>query len=200
VPENKADNPHTSNAVAPVAGDQAILSRRYAESLYALADKEGAVDAVLADMRGLRRLWNECAEWRLIAADPRLSRDEIDAVVAAVLKNCAPGKLTANFVSVVGQNRRLACLPAMIDFFFAEAAAKRGEYHADVRTAHALSAAQRDALTASLSAATGGKVNLSIIEDASILGGLTVKVGSKFIDASVKTRLDLLERTLKGAA
>ena len=88
----------------------------------------------------------------------------------------------------------------MVTFFLEEVAARRGEYQADVRTARPLSPAQRDALIAALGAVTGGKINLTVVEDPSILGGLTVKLGSQFIDASVKTKLEHLERSLRGAA
>ena len=109
-------------------------------------------------------------------------------------------KLTSNFLSVVAQNRRLSLLPALIDGFLEEVAIRRGEYKVNVRTAQALSPLQRDNLIASLSKTMGGKIHMNVIEDPSILGGLTVKLGSQFIDASVKTKLEHLERSLRGAA
>ncbi|MGB9153786.1 MAG: ATP synthase F1 subunit delta [Alphaproteobacteria bacterium] len=193
-----------NSTTTPVAGDHAApppaLVRRYVGSLYTLAEQEGSIDAVAADMRGLRRLWNESAEWRFIASDPRIHNESANKAVEQVAKISAVGKLTAQFLSVVALNRRLNLMPALVEGFLEEVATRRGEYHADVRTANALSAAQHEALTASLTAVMGGKVHINMIEDASILGGLTVKLGSQFIDASVKTKLDHLERSLKGAA
>jgi len=88
----------------------------------------------------------------------------------------------------------------MVEKFFEELDIRRGEFVAHVRVARKMPDAQLDALSASLSAAISGKVRLSVMEDPSIIGGMTVRLGSQFIDASVKTRLDRLECTLRGAA
>jgi F-type H+-transporting ATPase subunit delta len=183
-----------------LAGDQALLARRYAGALYELADKEGAVDTVATDLRGLRRLWDESAEWRFVASDPRLAVESVLASVKEVVKSCGFGKLTGNFLGTVAENARLSILPTIIHFFLDTVAAKRGEFNADVRVARPLAAAQREALTHSLTAVMGGKIHLNVSEDPGLLGGMTVKIGSQFIDASVKSKLDHLERTLKGAA
>jgi F-type H+-transporting ATPase subunit delta len=151
-------------------------------------------------MRGLRRLWSESAEWRFIASDPRISNQSACAAAEQVATLSGIGKLAANFLSVVAMNRRLNLLPAIIEGFLNEVATRRGEYHADIRTARSLSPAQHESLIASLTAVMGGKVHINVVEDASLMGGLTVKLGSQLIDASVKTRLDHLERTLKGVA
>ena len=184
----------------PVAGDRATLARRYVGALYNLAEQEGHIDAVATDMRSLKRLWNESAEWRFIAIDPRLDETQVRTATAQVAKLSGLSKLAANFLSLVAQNRRLSLLPALIEGFLEEVAVRRGEQRADVRSAQPLSPAQHEALLASLNEVAGGKVRLTVIEDASIIGGLTVKIGSQFIDASVKTKLDHLERSLKGAA
>jgi F-type H+-transporting ATPase subunit delta len=184
----------------PLAGEEAILARRYVGALYDLAEQEKTVDAVATEIRGLRRLWDESAEWRFVATDPRLDAAQLRKAAEEVVSQTGMGKLTGNFLSVVAQNRRLFLLPAIIEGFLALVATRRGESQADVRTAHALTAAQKEALASSLQQVIGGKVNLTIVEDASLIGGLTVKMGSQFIDASVKTKLDQLERTLKGAA
>ncbi|MDR3424277.1 MAG: ATP synthase F1 subunit delta [Alphaproteobacteria bacterium] len=183
----------------PVAGEHAILARRYAKALFALAEQDKAVDAVAADMLALRHLWDESPEWRLVASDPRFGIEMVGRAVAQVAKITGVNKLTANFLAIVAQNRRLSLLPIMVKDFFEEADARRGLFRAAVRTARSLSEAQMASLSASLSAVVGGKIRLSVVEDASIIGGLTVKLGSQFIDASVKTKLDHLERTLKGA-
>ncbi len=184
----------------PIAGDHATLARRYVGSLYALADQDGLIDAISTDFRALRRLWDECAEWRFVASDPRLSNEAVQQAVNQVAKISGLNALTHNFILVVAQNRRLSLLPSFIEGFLEEVAIRRGEYRVEVRSARALSPAQRETLSASLNAVMGGKINMNLVEDPTILGGLTVKLGSQFIDASIKTKLDHLERTLKGAA
>ncbi len=191
----------TEQTAAPLlAGDDAALVARYVGSLYTLAEQENAVDAVVADIRGLRRLWGESAEWRFIANDPRIPHQSVCDATATVAKSSGFNKLTANFLSVVATNRRLNILPALVEGFLAEVAKRRGEYHADIRAARALTNQQHESLVASLTAVMGGKVHINVIEDPSILGGLTIKLGSQLIDASVKTRLDHLERKLKATA
>ena len=188
------------SAPAPISGNHVALARRYIGSLYALAEKDGVIDAVAEEMRALRRLWNESAEWRFIACDPRLNSVEVREAVAQIVKLSGVSKLTANFLSVVAQHHRLSLLPTLTDGFIEEVATRRGEHFAQVRVSRPLSAVQGAALLASLTSVTGGKTHLTVIEDASLLGGMTVKLGTKFIDASVKTKLNRLERTLKGAA
>ena len=187
------------SAAPPVVGDHAVLATRYVGALYALAEQEDIVDAVATDLRNLRRLWIESAEWRFIATDPRLSTEAVTGATAKVVKLADVTPLTSKLLSTLAQNGRLRVLPHLVDGFLSEVATRRGEHHADIRTAQALTPAQRDSLLASLAAILGGKVNMSIVEDPSILGGLTVKLGSKFIDASVKTKIDRLERILKSS-
>ena len=188
-----------SAVVLPVAGDSAILAHRYVGALFALAEQKGAVDTIVSDMVNLRSLWNESSEWRFIASDPRLSAETVGKATEKVSSIAKFSKLTANFLSILAQNRRLSLLPLLIENFIEDVRTRRGEFRADVRIARPLSDDQREKLTSLLAAAVNGKIRLAVTEDASIIGGLTVKVGSKFIDASVKTKLDLLERTLKGA-
>jgi F-type H+-transporting ATPase subunit delta len=192
-----SENPAAS---LPVAGDQAILAHRYVGALCDLAAKDGVTDALVTDMLSLRRLWEESPEWRFVASDPRLSIDSVSGAAAEVAKITGVNPLTSNFLAVVAQNRRLSLLPLLIENFLEEVRARAGELHADVRSARPLTETQREQLTALLAAATGGKVRLSAACDISIIGGLTVKIGSQFVDASVKTKLDHLERSLRGAA
>ena len=74
------------SAPAPVAGNHVALSRRYVGALYALAERDGAIDAVVEEMRALRRLWNESAEWRFVACDPRLNAVSVREAVAQIIK------------------------------------------------------------------------------------------------------------------
>ncbi len=188
-----------STASSPVSGDNAVLVERYIDALFDLAEQEGAVDAVVSDMLNLRKLWNESPEWRFIASDPRLNHETVTSIVQKVAETAKVDKITANFLHIVAQNRRLNLLPMLINGLMSEVSERRGEYRADVRVAHPLTEEQGDKLKALLSAATGGQIKLAVTEDPTILGGLTVKVGSQYIDASIKTRLDRLERTLRAS-
>jgi F-type H+-transporting ATPase subunit delta len=186
----------TTPASSPIAGENALLASRYVGALLGLAEQEGATDAVAADMLNLRVLWNESPEMRSISTNPRFSIEFLHAAAEQVAKGVRAHKLTENFLSILAQYRRLYLLPALVDAFMDEMAKVRGEYKADVRSAHPLTEPQKAQLIASLSEATGGKINLVTTEDPSLIGGLTVKIGSKFLDASVKTKIDHLEHIL----
>lgn len=187
----------SDSSTLAVAGETAILAARYVEALFELAEQKGALDAVLADLAALKGLWKDSAEWRFIATDPRIGAADAEKAVAKAAVAAKLHKLTANFLAVLAQNHRLNLLPLLIEKFMDAVSAKRGEFRADVRVAKPLSDEQRDKLSSLLSSAIKGTVRLSMINDPSIIGGLTVKVGSQFIDGSVKTKLDLLERKLK---
>jgi F-type H+-transporting ATPase subunit delta len=180
-----------------IAGDTAVLARRYAQALYELADEQKQLDAVAADLRMLRNLHRDSAEFRYVATQPRLTRAQLVKSMQQVATTANLNKLTGNFLSLVAQNRRLSHIGAIIETFLAELASRRGEYTADVSTAQALSPAQEEQLAVKLRELAGGKVHLSVREDKSLIGGIMVKMGSRLIDASVKTKLQRLERQLK---
>jgi F-type H+-transporting ATPase subunit delta len=180
-----------------VAGDAAVLARRYADALYELADEQKVLDAVAADLRTLRILQLESAEFRYLASQPRLTRAQLIKAMNAIGVSAHFHKLTANFMALVAKNRRLAVLGAVIEAFLNELAARRGEFTADVCAARALSPAQEEQLASKLRELAGGKVHLFTREDKSLIGGMTVKMGSRLIDASVRTKLQRLERQLK---
>ncbi len=184
-------------ATSPLSGENALLTSRYVGALIALTQENKATDIVVDDMHNLRVVWNESPEFREVAKNPRFTVEFVIAAAEQVGKIIGVHQLTANFLTIVAQNHRLSLLPSLIDVFMDEVSILRGEHRADVRTAHPLSNDQRGRLAKSLEAATGGKIHLILTEDPSIIGGLTVKIGSKFVDASVKTKLDHLEHILK---
>ncbi len=187
----------TTTANPIIAGDAAILARRYAGALYDLADEQKQLDAVASDLRALRILNQESAEFQYVASHPRLTRKQLVQAAQAVAKGAGFHPLTGNFLALIAQNRRLNVIGAVIDAFLNELAKRRGEFTADVRSAKPLSASQQEQLATKLRELAGGKVHMSLREDASLLGGMTVKLGSRLIDASIKTKLARLERQLK---
>ncbi|MDP9127933.1 MAG: F0F1 ATP synthase subunit delta [Pseudomonadota bacterium] len=180
-----------------IAGDSAILARRYAGALYDLAEEKKQLDTVAADLRVLRRIRLESPEFQLIANNPRLSRTHLVQAAQRTATAAGLSELTTKFLSLVARNRRLDVLGAVIDAFLAALAAKRGEFTAEVTAAQALSSEQEEQLAGKLGAWVGGKVHLSVSKDSALLGGLIVKMGSRLIDASVRTKLARLERQLK---
>lgn len=174
------------------------LAGRYARALFDLAVEQGSIDTVAASLATVKAALASSADLRTLTTSPLLGRAAAAAGIASVAESLGLDGLTRNFLGVVAKNRRLAALPAVIREFDAMVAAKKGELTARVTAAHALTAEQQAALAAKLKASVGRDVALDITIDPSILGGLVVRMGSKMIDSSLKTRLSALGQALKG--
>ena len=174
------------------------LSGRYATALFDLAIDGHSLDAVSASLATLKDALAESADLKTLTTSPMVNRKAAAAGIAGVGAALKLDKLTVSFLGVLAHNRRLSSLPHIIRDFNALAAARRGEISARVTAAHPLTAAQQKALAAKLKSGLGRDVALDITIDPAILGGLVVRVGSRMIDSSLKTRLDSLGQALKG--
>lgn len=174
------------------------LAGRYARALFDLAVEQGNLDTVAASLATVKAALAGSADLRTLTTSPLLGRAAAGAGIASVAESLGLDGLTRNFLGVVAKNRRLAALPAVIREFEAMVAAKKGELTARVTAAHALLPEQQAALAAKLKSQIGRDVALDITIDPSILGGLVVRMGSKMIDSSLKTRLSALGQALKG--
>jgi len=105
--------------------------------------------------------------------------------------------LTRNFVGLMAQKGRLSLLPEAMEGFSALLADERGERTAEVISAKPLSDMQREALRHNLQVSFSSDVKIDERVDPSLLGGLIVKVGSKMVDASLKSKLERLELAMK---
>ena len=183
------------------AGIQASLAGRYASALFELASesgpKSGGVTAIESDLETLGKALAESPEFAALTTNPKVSRTDAGKALAALSKAMKLSPLTANFLGVLAQNRRLAQLPAVIRAFRTIAAAQRGEVTAEVTSAHALTDAQVETLRQKLTAREGRTVKLTTRTDPALLGGLVVTLGSKRIDASIRTRLNTLAQAMK---
>ena len=176
----------------------ARVAERYAIALFEIADEEKVLDTVAADLRGFASLVNGSVGLREMINSPVLGREEQGRLVAALAEAAALQLLTRNFLGLLARNRRLFALPAMIEHFLATLAARRGEVTADVVTAQALTQEQHDRLSEQLRRSVGQKVAIDVRVDPGLLGGLVVKLGSRMVDASLKSKLHRLEMAMKG--
>jgi F-type H+-transporting ATPase subunit delta len=174
------------------------LSGRYATALFDLAIERKSLDSVLASLATLADGLSSSDDLKTLTTSPMVSRAQAAAGIGAIADAMALDALTSNFLGVLAANRRLASLPAIIRDVRALAAARRGEVTARVTSAHPLSKAQQSALVKKLKAGLGREVSLDITLDPAILGGLVVRIGSRMIDSSIRTRLDQLGQALKG--
>lgn len=181
--------------------DQASLASGvalpYATALFDLAAEGGALAEVEADLDRVTALLAESADLRRLVASPVFSSEDQVRAVSAVLAAAGIGGWAGNFVKLAARNRRLFVLPDMIKVFKALAAKSRGEIPAEIVSAEPLSDAVIGNLQVALSEATAKTVTLSTRVDPALIGGLIVKVGSKMIDTSLKTRLTKLETAMK---
>jgi F-type H+-transporting ATPase subunit delta len=178
---------------------------RYAHALLGLADDRrkddpGALDRIAADLEALFGLWRDDKSFRDFIADPRLDGAKQRAGAFAILERAGIGTEVRNLVGVMITNRRLAALPAVAQAFGALLAERRGQQTAEVTTAHPLTETQRAQIVARLTEAGYSNVRLAEQVDASILGGLIVRIGSRLYDNSIKSKLQRLQYAMKGAA
>ncbi|MGA0532495.1 F0F1 ATP synthase subunit delta [Hansschlegelia sp. KR7-227] len=183
-----------------MAGKDTIVSGmagRYANALFDLAKDENAVDAVSADFDALGGMIAESEDLRRLIKSPVFSADEQSKAIGAVLDHAGASPLTAKFVKLVASNRRLFAVESMIKGFRALAAADRGATTAEVTVAEALTDDRRSALAKALQDVTGKTVDFDVKVDPKILGGLIVRLGSRMVDASLKTKLNSIKLAMK---
>lgn len=174
------------------------IAGRYAHALYELADEGRELDAVAGDLRALKEMIESSEDLRRLTRSPLISRLDQGKAMEALLSRAGLGATVRRFVAVAAHNRRLFLLPAMIDAFLATLAARRGEVTAQVASAAPLAAPQVDALKTQLAKALGKSVDLQFKVQPALLGGLVVKVGSRMVDSSLKSKLQRLELAMKG--
>lgn len=180
------------------ANIQASLAGRYATALFELARDEGSIDTVEQSLSGVARAIGESDDLKALTNNPSITRLDAKRAISAVASSLKLDALTAKTLGVLAQNRRLGETAAVARAFRALAASHRGEVTAEVTSAHALTPAQMSALSEKLKARVGSDVAIQTKVDPSILGGLTVKIGSQMIDNSIKTRLNSLATAMKG--
>ena len=184
----------------PVADTSQLVSgvaERYASSLFELALEAGNVEAVGSDLNRFQTMIDGSDDLKRLIRSPVFSAEEQTKAVAAIVERAGFTGLVVNFLKVVASNRRLFAVPGMIQAYRAIAARHRGEITAEVTSAHALAAEQEIELKAALKGVTGKDVAIAVTVDPSILGGLIVKVGSRQIDTSLRTKLSTLKLALK---
>ena len=174
------------------------ISGRYALALFDLAVEAKSIDTVEADLNSLQIMLNESDDLQTLITSPIISRKEQSSAIAAIAKAADLSDLVARFLGVLAANHRLNALTLVIRDFAELASQHRGEVTADVKSAHALSGAQLDELKSKLKAAVGRDVTIDATVDEALLGGLVVKVGSRMVDSSLKTKLDNLAIAMKG--
>ena len=175
------------------------VSGRYATALFDLARDEKSIDAVKADLDKFDAMLNDSPDLMRLVRSPVFSAEAQSRALAAVLEKAEIGGTSAKFLKVLTANRRLFAVSDVIRAFRALVAKFKGEATADVTVAEALSDKNLDALKTALKSVTGKDVALNVNVDPSIIGGLIVKLGSRMVDSSLRTKLNSIKHAMKEA-
>jgi F-type H+-transporting ATPase subunit delta len=173
------------------------VAGRYATALFELASEANALDKVEGDLSRFGEALDAAPDLARLVGSPVFTADEQARALAAVLDKLGIDGLTRNFLLLLAKNRRLFAVTDTARAFRAMLARHRGEMSASVISAETLTEAQIAALKQALKAALGKDVLLETRIDPALLGGLVVKVGSRMIDTSLRTRLNSLKVAMK---
>jgi F-type H+-transporting ATPase subunit delta len=174
------------------------VAERYAQALFSLAQEQNVTDAVAQALVNFGELIAVSPDLKRLVLSPVFTAEDQVKAVAAVLDKYGYGGVTANFIKLVASKRRLFVLPDMIRAFGAMNDRAKGVARADVTVAEPLSPDHSAALEEALRQVSGGltvKVNVNV--DPSIIGGIVVKLGSRMVDASLKTKLNSIRTRMK---
>ena len=174
------------------------LAGRYANAVFELAQEQKAVDAVSADLASLRRAMETSSDLTRLVRSPVFSAEDQAKALKAVLEKMGAQALTIKFVLLLAHKRRLFVLTQIIKQYEHLVARSRGETEAEVTAARALSDAEINELRAALKAKLGKEPRLHAKVDPTLLGGLIVKVGSRMIDSSIRTKLSGIRAAMRG--
>ena len=186
--------------VIDVAGEGAIVSGmagRYATALFELSLEGNAIDAVKADLERFDALVAENADLRRLVRSPVFGADEQAKALKAVLAAAGIGGLSAQFLEAVTANRRLFAVRDMIRDYRLLVARHKGEVTAQVTLAEKPSDAHLAAIKDALTAVTKKDVQVDVKVDPAIIGGLVVKLGSRMVDTSLRTKLNAIKHAMK---
>ena len=175
------------------------MAGRYATALFELALEQNAVDRVKVDLDRFDALVAEIADLARLLRSPVLSADEQGRALSGVLDKVGIDGLAANFLKLVATNRRLFAALDMVKAYRALVAKHKGEVTAEVTLAEKPSEAHLAAIKDALAAVTKKEVKVDVKIDPSIIGGLVVKLGSRMVDSSLRTKLNAIKFAMKEA-
>jgi F-type H+-transporting ATPase subunit delta len=176
------------------------MAGRYATALFELALEANSIDAVKADLERFDALIAESPDLARLVRSPVFTADEQVRAVSAVLRQAGIGGLAANFIKLVAANRRLFAIRQIMKDFRILVANHKGDVRAEVTVAESLSDQHLNEIKDALKASTGGsQIDLQVTVDPAIIGGLVVKLGSRMVDSSLRTKLNAIKIAMKEA-
>ena len=183
-----------------MAGEEPIVSGmagRYATAVFELARDGNAIDQVMGDLDRFDALVAENADLQRLVRSPVFTAEQQRGALEAVLDRAGISDIAGNFLGLVTAHRRLFAVRDMVRALRALVARHKGEVTARVTVAEPLADKHLAALKDALKAVTGKDVALDVAVEPAIIGGLVVKVGSRMVDASLKTKLNSIRHAMK---
>lgn len=187
-----AQNGSEGPLLAGVAG-------RYALALFELARDEKKIDEVARNLDGFDALYRGSADLQRLVKSPAFSAEAQSAAIAAILDKAGITGLAANFIRLAASHRRLFALPDMIRAYRERVRESKGIVRAEVRVAEQPSDALVSEIKATLKEIAGAEIDLDLTVDPSLIGGMVVKIGSRMVDASLKTKLNGIRLAMQAA-
>ena len=188
---------HEGMDVSESASISSGIAERYATAVYDLAKEGKSVKDIESDLDGLTSALAESADFNALIGSPIYSREEQGAAIAAIADKMKLSPIMKNTLGLMADKRRLFVLPQLVSALRDAIAEDKGEVTADVVSAKALTKTQSEKLAKSLKARMGKDVTINATVDESLIGGLIVKVGSKMIDTSIRSKLNSLQNVMK---
>ena len=173
------------------------IASRYATAVFALAKEDKKLKPLEADVDALDGALTGSADLRALVTSPLYSRKEMGQAISAVAKKMNLQTTMVNTLALMADKRRLFILPSLLTALRARIADDKSEVTAEVTSAKALTKAQAASLAKTLKAQLGLDVKIKATVDDSLIGGLVVKVGSKMIDTSIRSKLNALQNKMK---
>ncbi|WP_300036479.1 F0F1 ATP synthase subunit delta [uncultured Roseobacter sp.] len=173
------------------------IATRYATAIFEIANEDKAVTSLEADIDALQAAQADSSDFNALIHSPVYTRDEQGAAITAIAAKMGLSATMANTLALMAQKRRLFVLPQLLTSLQALIAEAKGEVTAEVTSAKELTKTQADKLAKTLKASTGKDVKLKTSVDDSLIGGLVVKVGSRMIDTSIRSKLNSLQNAMK---
>jgi F-type H+-transporting ATPase subunit delta len=175
------------------------IAARYATAVFDIAKEGKKLPALEKDIDALDAALGGSADFRALISSPIYSREQQADAIAEIARKMALSETVANTLGLMASKRRLFVLPQLVNELRARLADEKGEVTADVTAAQALTKAQQDKLAKTLKESVGKDVKINMAVDESLIGGLVVKVGSKMIDTSIRSKLAALQNSMKEA-
>jgi F-type H+-transporting ATPase subunit O len=172
------------------------IHARYANATYMAASKAGTLEKVEGELLAIAQSAKNSRAFKDFLDNPLIAREAKSAQISKLMKDSKASPITVNLCTTLAGNAKLADLPKVAATFSQLMKAKRGEVDATIISAYELSKKQSDQIAAAIKANSKGakEVVISSKIDPSIIGGIQVQIGDKFLDLSIKSRIEEISR------